>query len=243
MVLLPVIDLKGSCVVHGRAGQRETYRPIQSEICEGASPDTVAAAFHQLGFADAYVADLDAIDGGTLDHASLDAIIKRLSTIWLDAGTGDAALAGAVEAWANGRNVQLVCGLESVQSIRRLKELIERFGSKLIISVDLFESRVRSPVAAWSESTPENVTLTLLRMGVQRLILLDLSRVGTGRGTGTRQLCRFIREQSAKVEIVCGGGVRNRGDIDDLLQDGCNRVLVASALHNGRIRPSDFSDL
>jgi phosphoribosylformimino-5-aminoimidazole carboxamide ribotide isomerase len=72
-------------------------------------------------------------------------------------------------------------------------------------------------------------------MGVASLIVLDLARVGTGRGTGTEELCREIHEQFADCELIAGGGVAGVADVERLGDAGATAVLAASALHDGRL--------
>ena len=74
-----------------------------------------------------------------------------------------------------------------------------------------------------------------MRLGVQRLILLDVSRVGSGTGPGTVELLRDLRERDAHAQIVCGGGIRGWDQIEMLGRAGCNGVLIATALHTGQI--------
>jgi len=50
-------------------------------------------------------------------------------------------------------------------------------------------------------------------------------------GVPTLDLCRTLRKRCPQLEITSGGGVRSRDDLDRLAAAGCNRALVASALH------------
>ncbi|MFM8221178.1 MAG: nickel transporter, partial [Planctomycetaceae bacterium] len=44
MQVIPVLDLLGGVVVRGVAGQRDSYRPIVSQLVDGAEPLAVARA-------------------------------------------------------------------------------------------------------------------------------------------------------------------------------------------------------
>jgi phosphoribosylformimino-5-aminoimidazole carboxamide ribotide isomerase len=74
-----------------------------------------------------------------------------------------------------------------------------------------------------------------MELGVRRMIVLDLARVGVGEGVGTEDLCRQMRAADQNLEIIAGGGVRGRDDLKRLADAGCDAALVASALHDGRI--------
>jgi phosphoribosylformimino-5-aminoimidazole carboxamide ribotide isomerase len=71
--------------------------------------------------------------------------------------------------------------------------------------------------------------------GISRLIVLDLARVGGGAGTGTDDLCRHIASTYPQVEVIAGGGVAGPADLGRLASAGVRGVLVASALHDGRL--------
>ncbi len=66
MILIPVIDLMHGQVVRAVRGDRQSYRPIVSTLCEGSDPVVVARAL--CAHCDSnrlYAADLDALTGGT----------------------------------------------------------------------------------------------------------------------------------------------------------------------------------
>ena len=73
--------------------------------------------------------------------------------------------------------------------------------------------------------------------------MLDLARVGVGAGVGTVELCQHLKRAHPDVEITAGGGVRGMADVLHLEKVGVDRVLVASALHDGRITPGDVRKL
>ena len=75
-----------------------------------------------------------------------------------------------------------------------------------------------------------------LESGVRRLIVLDLADVGVGAGVGTGDLCRRLKNAYPHLQLTAGGGVRNIDDVRRLESCGVDYVLVASALHDGRIR-------
>ena len=60
--IIPVLDLMHGQVVRGIAGQRESYRPVSSQLVDSADPLEIADTFfNQLGLQRLYLADLDAI--------------------------------------------------------------------------------------------------------------------------------------------------------------------------------------
>lgn len=246
--IIPVIDLKQGLVVRGVGGRREEYRPIESQLCPNARPETVAKAFHDLGFREAYVADLDAIEKGTFcfSDAKKQNVPFSGLRLFVDAGLRNAddarRLANVV---VDGQPLAgVVAGLESLDSPQTLAEILAIVGpERLIFSLDLKAGVPLTTAAAWLGLSPEQIAKIALRTGVRRMIVLDLAKVGVGEGVGTEPLCRTLRCLDAELEIIAGGGVRSADDIDSLAQAGCDAALVASALHDGRLNATDCAQM
>jgi phosphoribosylformimino-5-aminoimidazole carboxamide ribotide isomerase len=71
-------------------------------------------------------------------------------------------------------------------------------------------------------------------------LLLDLARVGTGKGTGTMTLLKRLRAEDSDLEITVGGGVSHGAELLALEKAGADAVLVGSALHDGRLGVADL---
>jgi phosphoribosylformimino-5-aminoimidazole carboxamide ribotide isomerase len=73
----------------------------------------------------------------------------------------------------------------------------------------------------------------LERLGVTELIILDLARVGSGEGADVDLIDALTKKVTVKVLV--GGGVRDTVDLNRLEQVGVEGVLLATALHTGKI--------
>lgn len=240
MRILPVIDLMGGEVVRGIAGEREQYRPIQSLLCDGSSPAAVGQAFRRLGFEEVYVADLDAIRGAEFDWGSYNSLLDCGLRPWVDAGIGDLPAAIKLAHYRHGeqRFDTLIVGSESLVDSHCLASILEHVEpSRLVFSLDLRRGRPIVACPGWRQHSPERIAEEVIGLGVGRMIVLDLSRVGVGEGIGTLDLCRHLRHENPSLEIISGGGVRSVEDLHLLAAAGCDIALVASALHDGRIAP------
>ena len=239
MRIIPVIDLKQQQVVHARAGNRDAYQPIQSQLCDSSSPFEIASAFVRLGFEEAYVADLDAILGNDFDTPSYDEIARAGLRLWVDAGItcGEAAQVLAARADVS----RIILGLESMRDVATAASLTSQMShSRIMVSIDLKNSRPLTRNPQWRNSSPLEIVDALTDVGVTSFILLDLGRVGVGEGPGTEELCETVRKLYPHVELTCGGGIRDQADIDRLANAGANSALIATSLHDGRISPAIF---
>jgi phosphoribosylformimino-5-aminoimidazole carboxamide ribotide isomerase len=236
MLVLPVIDLQQGVAVHGRAGQRESYVPVRSVLASGASAIELARGYRdQLGLGQLYVADLDAIVGRPPAWGLHRLLLDEGFHVWLDAGIGSIAQVADVRQHLGDR-VDMVLGLETLVEPDVVRDALLRVGSaRVVVSLDLDEGRPRTSIPSWSQMDALTLALRLIELGVRRLILLDIRRVGTGRGTGTDQLLRDLRAHDSDVQICCGGGIRGMDDARRLASNGCDGVLLATVLHEGRM--------
>lgn len=68
-------------------------------------------------------------------------------------------------------------------------------------------------------------------LGIHRLVILDIASVGKQVGAVTGDVCRSIKQANPNFCIWSGGGIRNPSDANQLIQQGCDRCLIATALH------------
>ena len=80
--------------------------------------------------------------------------------------------------------------------------------------------------------------------GVRDLIVLDLEQVGTGQGfqpaSSSATLIQSLKQDFPDLRITSGGGVRGPEDVQQWIVNGCDHVLVASAIHSGAFTPDDI---
>lgn len=241
MIILPVLDLQKGVVVRGVGGRRHEYRPVRSCLTSSAAPVDVAEAFRQqLGLSELYLADLDAIAGGRPARELYATLQERGFKLWVDAGLGTAAQAAEL---AECGVDSLIAGLETLAGPAELTALCQQYGSsRIVFSLDLKGGQPVVRGASWASTEPRGLAEQALACGVQRLLILDLARVGENAGTGTEKLCGWLTGRQAHVEVTAGGGVRGLDDLRQLQRCGAHAVLVASALHDGRLQRRDLEE-
>jgi len=234
--VIPVLDILNGTVVHAIGGKRSEYKSVESLICKSAEPLEVARAFKNLGFTELYVADLDAIIDCSIDFQSL----KRLSDetgllLMVDAGVTD--LERAERLLESGVS-KLVIGTETLQNKRFVVQAIERFGGKrVVVSLDLKGEKVIAKSGFDGCQEPLCLISEFKALGVLEIIVLDLLRVGTGKGFNIDLLKRAA---SLDLDIIVGGGVRGIQDLAELKKLGISGALVGTALHSGKISVEDL---
>ncbi|GLS42451.1 HisA/HisF-related TIM barrel protein [Methylobacterium brachythecii] len=220
--VIPVIDLRGGLVVRARAGDRDAYAPIRTPLASGSAPADVARGLLATCPAEIlYVADLDAIvDGRAPDLASLRAIRAACPSVdlWLDAGFSTMAAVGAFLAEGLGRPV---LGSESQADSR----LVRALGDRAVLSLDSRAGATLGPGELHEDPScwPQDV------------IVMTLSRIGVSDGPDVTALSRVALSAPTR-RIYAAGGVRGPDDLRALREIGVAGALVASAIHDGKLR-------
>lgn len=206
-------------VVHAREGRRDEYRPLVSRLCAGSAPAAVLAGLLALHpFRRCYIADLDAILGHG-GHRDLVAGLCRAHPgveFWLDAGWRDARDAAG---WPG----RPVFGSESLAAAERLP-------AGAVLSLD-FRGEHFLGQRAWLDDAglwPDDV------------IVMTLARVGGALGPDLERLSA-LRARAPGKNLYAAGGVRGGADLAALERAGAAGVLLASALHDGRLGRADLA--
>ncbi|MBC7815865.1 MAG: hisA/hisF family protein [Planctomycetaceae bacterium] len=242
MLVIPVLDLLNGVVVRGVGGRRDEYRPVESVLTSSAQPRDVARAFRdRLNLATLYVADLD----GILRQRPNEDVYQQLAEdgfeFWIDAGVRSLS---DVTRLLNAGAAKVVVGLESVPDARLLSALVAEFGAlRIVFSLDLQAGRPMLGHSDWPDLSPLGIAQNVLSLGLTQLIVLDLASVGEQRGPSTIALCEAIRRIAPQVRLITGGGVRDADDLLPLQAAGIDGVLLATALHKGKIGQAELSAL
>ncbi len=246
MRIIPVLDVLDRQVVRGIAGQRESYQPIQSQLTSDSDVDSIAQAFRNVfGLTEFYVADLDGIERGAPNFESLQTLQQSQTNLWLDAGTNSvASLQQLAQHIPLSSLHRIIVGLEGCPNLSVLESIQSMVSpEQLAFSLDLKQGAPLLPEHAsevWSKATAWEIAQQVLELGVVSLIVLDLAAVGMGSGTPTQSLCSTIRDSYPELELITGGGIRGVQDLQQLDAVGCDGVLIASALHDGRLTVKDL---
>lgn len=220
MQIIPVLDLRAGALVRAHASlRRADYPLLRSTLCPDASPELMLEAIARTrGTRTVYVADLDALEG----NAPQQALLLRLS-----------ALHPGIEFWCD---LGLV-GNQHLERLPRQQNLIPVLASETwsgplpcaerlpacVLSLDLRDGR---PIGQARLRVPPIAGL--------RIILMCLDRMGTPRGPDVERLVQQHHVAPGHRYFVAGG-VRDAADLEHLRTRGAAGVLVASALHEGRL--------
>ena len=228
MDVIPVLDLKGGTVVRARMGRRDQYRPIETPLAPTSDPVDVARGLLSIHpFSIVYVADLDAIERRGDNRAALARLNAAFpdTTLWVDNGVADLP---AAEDWLAGGLGHLVLGSEAQTNEKLVRHLA--VDDRVVLSLDFRDRMFEGPPALMeaADAWPG------------RVIVMTLTRVGSGAGPDLERL-RTIQDAVPNSRVYAAGGVRDVADLRALKASGIAGALVASCLHDGRVRGTDLA--
>ncbi len=232
MQLIPVIDLSQGQVVRAIRGNRKSYQPIVSSLCAGSDPVVVAQALvahcqaRQL-----YVADLDALQGGALQTAVLQALLQVLPGVelWLDGGFGEVSAASPLRQALGASAAARLVTVFASEAMATPAALAGCFATPAacqrdVLSLDRRDGQVLDAAGAWRSPA----------LWPARVIMMTLERVGADAGPDLDTLAA-LRTLAPSTQLIGAGGVRHAADLAAAAQAGASAWLVASALHDGRL--------
>jgi phosphoribosylformimino-5-aminoimidazole carboxamide ribotide isomerase len=242
MMLIPVLDLRHGRAVQARAGDRARYATVESTLTPGRGGDPVAlvVAYRDvLGARECYVADLDAIEGRATRPRLHQELARAAApcALMVDAGIAGAAAALDLLAMGVGR---VVVGLETLRRMEDLAAIVAAATQeRVIFGLDLHLGRpMLHPANQGQGRTAMDIAARAVAAGARTLLVLDVGRVGTAGGVDLG-LLEALRRAFPSERLLAGGGVADRRDLDRIRDTGCDGVLLATALHTGRIGAAD----
>jgi phosphoribosylformimino-5-aminoimidazole carboxamide ribotide isomerase len=230
MILLPAIDILDAHAVRlqrGEFGQRTVY---------DADPLDAARRWASDGARALHVVDLDGARSGepaNLGHVRR--ICQALAPLPVQVGGGLRSLQ-AVRAAFDAGAARAVLGTAAYRDLDLLDEALERFGERIVVSVDARDGRLAA--AGWTEQTEvaaEAAVERLAARGVRRFVYSSIERDGMLSGPdleGVRSIAAAVRGS-----FVYSGGIgtlEHLRELAALRQVNLSGVIVGKALYEGR---------
>jgi phosphoribosylformimino-5-aminoimidazole carboxamide ribotide isomerase len=249
--IIPVLDLMIGQVVLAQGGRRDDYLPVNTKLTRSSRPLDVAKAIYlQTGCNLFYLADIDSFAGAEPNWRVYQNLLEAGFGLWIDADwlRQDRAKL-IVDRLGSRPNLKIIVSSETIQSLDQIRPIAElrQLEIEPIFSLDQRGPAVLSRSVELSQATPLEWILQATAYGIQELILLDLTRVGTSQGVEHNDslcvLLQEIRQELPRLKLTTGGGVKSFDDVASLLTMGCDHVLVASAIHQCKFTHDDVEAL
>ncbi|MFA6372059.1 MAG: HisA/HisF-related TIM barrel protein [Methanothrix sp.] len=218
-----VLDILNGAVVHAVRGERSRYEPIAgfSQIVSTSEP---LGILQEIRPREVYVADLNLLTGRGDNLAVIKKISDRTKTM-ADTGISRASDLDRLPA-----SISPVLGTET-SSLQLIEGAARE--RRIVVSIDMMKRKVLARDPELAGHTPLQLLQRLNGLKLESVILLELDKVGTSAGLDKK----FLEDAAAasKHPLILGGGVEGEEDLRTLEKMGFSGVLLATALHNGRI--------
>jgi len=230
MKIFPAIDLWEGQVI------RLTQGDFAQQTVYDADPLQVAQRFYDLGAEYLHVVDLQGARQGQPVQKELIKKLIQSSPLKIQVGGGlrnDAAVEEMLQAGA----FRVVVGTAALKDPVFLARLLQSFGEKITIGMDLSFDKVM--VEGWtqeSEESPLGLLSRLRDLGVKSILCSDVQRDGLLQGSN-----RALYEKLSAIypgSILASGGVHNEEDVKALLALPLEGMIIGKALYSGALNLS-----
>ena len=228
MRISPAIDIiEGKCVRLSK-GDYNTKKIFNE------SPLEVAKAFEDHGIEYLHLVDLD---GAKSKHIVNHKVLEKLATqtsLKIDFGGGLKSAADLKIAFECGA-LQITGGSIAVKSPETFTSWIQSYGTdKIILGADV--KGINIATDGWLETSDKTLfdfVEYYKTQGISYVICTDISKDGMLEGPAF-ELYQKLLEQ-VKVKLIASGGISKFEELPQLLELGCEGVIIGKAIYENRI--------
>lgn len=227
MIILPAIDIIDRKPVRLYQGDYAQKEIVGSSVME------LAKNFEQSGAEYIHLVDLDgAKEGKRVNHEIILETAHALD-VPVEVGGGIRTMA-QIESYLENGIDRVILGTSAMEDPQLLQDALRRYGERIAVGIDCRDGLVYG--RGWLEAS-ELHYITFARhleeMGVQTVIVTDISKDGTLSGPNTDMLAA-LKEQSG-MRIIASGGIRSIEDIAALKQLGLYGAITGKAMYHGTL--------
>ena len=234
MIILPAIDLfegKAVRLVRGDYARMTVYSD---------DPLAVAHSFEAAGAEYVHMVDLAGAKDGTTPNFDAVCAIKAASGAFCEIGGGIRSME-IVERYLSAGLDRVILGTAAVTDPAFLRQAVAQFGARVAVGVDLKDGFVA--VKGWTETTAKSAGEFCAEMqdiGVQTLIVTDISRDGAMQGTNLA-LYRSLSARFA-LNITASGGVSSIEDVKRLREMELYGAIIGKAYYTGALNLKEANE-
>ena len=231
MILFPAIDILGTKAVRLYKGDYNKVTVYSDR------PWEFAEDFVKKGCTAIHIVDLDGARTGETINIHIVKRISEVKGLYSEIGGGIRNME-TVERYLDAGVSRVILGTAALKDPVFLKEAVRKYGSKIAVGVDLKDGKVA--VKGWLETSEKDgieFLKDLEEIGVESVIVTDISRDGAMKGTNVDLYKRIKNEVSLKV--TASGGVSSLLDIKALKALDIYGAIIGKAYYTGDIKLED----
>ena len=228
MVLFPAIDILSGKAVRLYKGDYNAIT-VYSE-----RPWEFAEDFVDKGCSAIHIVDLDGAKSGETVNIDTVKRIAAVKGLYSEIGGGIRNME-TVSRYLEAGVDRVILGTAALKDPWFLKNALSEYGDRIAVGVDLKDGKVA--VKGWLETSNKDgieFLKELEDLGVEGVIVTDISRDGAMKGTNLDLYGRIKEEVSLKV--TASGGVSTIEDIVALKSMGLYGAIIGKAYYTGAIK-------
>ena len=227
MEIIPAIDLRnGKCV-------RLYQGDYDKETVFSDEPVAVALRWQSEGARRLHIVDLDgAAQGKPVNLDTVEDMVAAID-IPVQVGGGIRSIETIEQLFATGVD-RAILGTAAVEKPDLVKEACQRFGDRIIISIDARDRIVAT--RGWlqkSTATASELATKMIELGVMRFIYTDISRDGTLTSPNFETIAEFLSQVG--VPVIAAGGISSVYHLTKLAELGVEGTIVGKAIYTGDV--------
>ncbi|PJX28550.1 1-(5-phosphoribosyl)-5-[(5-phosphoribosylamino)methylideneamino]imidazole-4-carboxamide isomerase [Psychroflexus sp. S27] len=236
MRLIPAIDIiEGKCV-------RLTKGDYSTQKIYSEDPLEIAMAFEDHGIENLHLVDLDGAKAQKIINYKVLERIATKTNLNIDFGGGLKTNEDLEIAFNSGAK-QITGGSIAVNNPDLFLEWLDKYGSnKIILGADVKNGKIAT--SGWTETSDieiENFIKNFSEEGIKYVISTDISKDGMLQGPSL-QLYKQILDINPELKVIASGGVSQLSDLENVMQIGCEAVIIGKAIYENKINLKDLEN-
>lgn len=227
MIILPAIDIQGGQCVRLFRGEFSTAHQVAENALE------TARSFYEDGAQWIHMVDLDGARTGQRENAPLFLEVAENTGLQVELG-GGIRDRETLDYYLSHGISRCILGSAALKDPALVREAAAAYGERLAVGIDAKDGMVAAE--GWVQVSRVSYLEMAKRMedaGVRTLIFTDIARDGMLSGPNIPQLEELSRTVSCR--LIASGGIRERGDIEQLAARGLYGAICGKSLYSGTL--------
>jgi phosphoribosylformimino-5-aminoimidazole carboxamide ribonucleotide (ProFAR) isomerase len=222
--VIPAIDVAG-----GRLARLSADGPVPLEA-HGGDPIVAARACLEAGARWLHVVDMDLAFSGEPRNADL---LRRIVALGADVQAAGAIVdERQIDAALDAGCERVVLGSAALTDLDGIARLIERFGKRLVIGIEVDHDRIRARGRRATDLPLTETLSAVLAAGAARTVITSVRRVSTMQGPNVRAIELAV---GLGLPAIAAGGIASVEDLSLVRDAGAQGAIVGRAALEDRL--------
>jgi phosphoribosylformimino-5-aminoimidazole carboxamide ribotide isomerase len=236
MRIIIALDILGGKCVRLTRGDFNT-RKIYNE-----DPLEIALKIEGNGIKYLHLVDLDGAKNRKIENIKILEKIARKTKLRIDFGGGLRTYDDLITVFNAGAR-QITAGSIAVTDPDLFLQWLAKLGQeKLILGADCIGRKVST--SGWLETSDKEIISFISdyrSKGVKYTTCTDISKDGMLQGPSInlyKEILHYV-----KINLIASGGISSLKDVEDVMESGCEGVIIGKAFYEGKITLKELSNL